>query len=254
MTREAIFISHATPDDNDFARWLGSRLIGHGYTVWSDILRLKGGTPFWLGIEDARRQQTIKMIYVISRASIHPIRTGVRTELSVADTMKKALSDPEFIIPVRIDDTPFGDFPIQVHQLNAIDFSRGGVPKLLELLDTLETARVPRNHGDRTEEFERWRSTMASADRQVEVAEEWVLTNLLPITELPGSITFFEYEGDNTKFDNALKSTGVPHAHFNRLFVMFARSDALQEQLPPSFAIKVRARAPLTAFLEGAVT
>jgi hypothetical protein len=34
----------------------------------------------------------------------------VRNELSVADTMKKQLSDPEFITPLRIDDTSSSDF------------------------------------------------------------------------------------------------------------------------------------------------
>jgi TIR domain len=124
MPRDTIFISHATPDDNEFVRWLGARLIGHGYKVWSDLLRLKGGTPFWRGIEEALREETFKVIYVISKASIDTNRTGVRNELSVADAMKKSLSDSEFIIPVRIDNTPFSDFPIQVHQLNAIEESR----------------------------------------------------------------------------------------------------------------------------------
>ena len=44
-SRDTIFISHATPDDNDFVRWLGTRLIGHGYRVWADLFELKGGTP-----------------------------------------------------------------------------------------------------------------------------------------------------------------------------------------------------------------
>src|SRR5262245_27779284 len=31
----------------------------------------------------------------------------------------------KFIIPVRIDDVSFGELPIQIHQLNAIDFTSG---------------------------------------------------------------------------------------------------------------------------------
>ena len=196
MAREAIFISHASPEDNDFGRWLGSRLIGHGYKVWSDVLRLKGGTPFWRGIEEALRQETIKLVFVISKASIDPNRMGVRNELSVADAMKKLLSDPEFIIPLRVDNTPFSDFPIQVHQLNAIDFSRGWGSKLMELLDTLEAGeagKVPRSLDDQTEEFERWRSAMVSTTSKVEVAKERVLTNLLPVIKLPETIAFFDY-------------------------------------------------------------
>jgi hypothetical protein len=49
--RDVVFISHATPDDNEFVRWLGTRLTGYGYKVWADIFDLAGGTPFWGSIE-----------------------------------------------------------------------------------------------------------------------------------------------------------------------------------------------------------
>ena len=38
--RNKIFISHATPDDNDFTKWLSLKLIGLGYEVWCDVLYL----------------------------------------------------------------------------------------------------------------------------------------------------------------------------------------------------------------------
>ena len=141
MARDTIFICHATPDDNDFVRWLGARLTGHGYKVWADMFGLKGGTPFWNTIEDALREQACKVIYVASKASVDPTRQGVRNELSVADAVRKVLNDPAFIIPVRLDAVAFADFPILVHQLNALDFSQGWGKRLIELLDTLETYR-----------------------------------------------------------------------------------------------------------------
>ena len=134
--RNTIFICHATPDDNDFIRWLGARLTGHGYMVWADMFGLKGGTPFWNTIEDALREHACKVIFVASKASVDPKRQGVRNELSVADAVRKTLADPAFIIPVRLDDVAFSDFPILVHQLNALDFNRGWGAKLIELLDT----------------------------------------------------------------------------------------------------------------------
>ena len=41
----------------------------------------------------------------MSHKSVDPTRSGVRNELSVADTIKKQLKDPAYIIPVKIDDT-----------------------------------------------------------------------------------------------------------------------------------------------------
>ena len=112
MARDTIFICHATPDDNNFVRWLGARLTAHGYKVWADMFSLKGGMPFWNTIEDTLREHACKVVYVASKASVNAKRRGVRNELSVADAVRKALRDPAFIIPVRLDDVAFSDFPI----------------------------------------------------------------------------------------------------------------------------------------------
>ena len=42
-TKASIFLSHATPEDNDFTRWLAAKLTIAGYQVWSDLNNLKGG-------------------------------------------------------------------------------------------------------------------------------------------------------------------------------------------------------------------
>src|ERR1700730_6293015 len=253
MSRHTVFISHATPHDNDFVRWLGTRLTSHGYKVWADLFELKGGNPFWSTIEDALRHHACKMIFVVSNASVDPARTGTLNELSVADALKKQLKDDSFIIPVKIDATSFSEFPIQIHRLNAIDFSAGWGAKLVDLLNTLEGERVPKADGDQRVEFERWRATMVRTSTIIEIAPEKVLTNLLSIAGLPKSITFYEYDGDNTKIAAAMKETDIPHGMFNRHIISFAAISEIQERLPPSFTLAVRAHAALDAFLEGAV-
>jgi len=148
MNRDTIFISHATPHDNDFVRWLGERLTARGYTVWADVFHLKGGTPFWTSIEEVLRKRAVKVIFVVSSHSIDADRSGVRNEISVADGLRKTLKDPEFIVPLRTDDTPFDELPIQIHQLNTLDFSGDWDVKLADLFDTLECAGVPRTGGE----------------------------------------------------------------------------------------------------------
>lgn len=44
--RQTIFISHATPDDNQFAIWLAMRLLSCGYRVWCDVRNLSKGGDF----------------------------------------------------------------------------------------------------------------------------------------------------------------------------------------------------------------
>ena len=54
LTRDAIFISHANPEDNEFTVWLGARLTAAGHEVWADVLRLRGGQDWQRLLEDAR--------------------------------------------------------------------------------------------------------------------------------------------------------------------------------------------------------
>ena len=252
--RDVVFISHTTPDDNEFVRWLGTRLTSYGYKVWADIFDLAGGTPFWVSIEEAIRKKAVRVVVVVSWASCDPSRSGVRNEISVADAVKKSLEDDDFIIPVRIDDVPFADLPIQIHQLNAIDFSKGWGGKLGDLVDTLTNAGVPRVVNDLTAEFDRWRAASVRSDVVVERGEEPLLTSILPIVRLPQEISFYEYEGENRKFEEAVKNVPHPIAWHNRILLSFAAAHEIQEHLPAEFAVSLRADAPYSAFLDGTLT
>ena len=253
MARDTIFICHATPDDNDFVRWLGARLTGHGYKVWADMFGLKGGTPFWNTIEDALREHACKVIFVASKASVDPSRQGVRNELSVADAVRKATGDPAFIIPVRLDDVAFSDFPILVHQLNALDFSRGWGARLIELLDTLETAAVPRTDHDQTGEFERWRQDAVKTAALVSNEAEPVLTSLSPINGLPAAVQYLKHNADPAAITQALRASGIPFTPFHQLLITFADVDAVNAALPTPMVAELRAQTSLERFLSGDV-
>ena len=109
-TRDKIFISHATPGDNAFAIWLSSRLSMAGFDVWCDANKLLGGEDFWQEIERTLRNETAKFLIVISHSAFrseHVLRDGIAKELALADIVKKQISDPHFIVPVRLDDTSY---------------------------------------------------------------------------------------------------------------------------------------------------
>jgi hypothetical protein len=100
MTRDTVFISHATPDDNDFVRWLGTRLTGHGYKVWADLFELKGGDPFWSTIEEALRHHACKMIFVVSKASVDPSPFEA-CQLKIRLTLSGRQHRPDIELPVE---------------------------------------------------------------------------------------------------------------------------------------------------------
>lgn len=249
--RDVVFISHATPEDNDFVRWLGARLIGLGYNVWADVFELKGGTPFWRSIEEAIRQRAVKVIYVASTASVDPARSGVRNEVMAASVMGSKLEDAQFIIPVRRDKVDFGLFPIQVSQLNAIDFSVGWGGKLLELVDTLETAKVPVDPSRIDERMAFWKERTSREPPTVAHEPELLVANLLPVAALPAAVNIYEFSGPNTEIKDALQATGIPYRQFQRLIISFADVDELQAGLPSRFRLSLERSVPLERFLAG---
>jgi len=93
--RNSVFISHANPEDNDQARWLGIQLISLGYLVWCDVFNLMGGEKFWSEIEEAIRQKTIKFLYILTNNSNK--RDGCLNELAVAEKTNKVIDDNRFI-------------------------------------------------------------------------------------------------------------------------------------------------------------
>ncbi|UUZ71246.1 toll/interleukin-1 receptor domain-containing protein [Polaromonas sp. P1(28)-8] len=140
LAKAAIFISHATPQDNDFVRWLGARLELAGYLVWTDLGRLKGGDYFWDKIEKAIREESFRLLAVVSKNSVD--KQGVKDEWAVGQTVERSM--PGFVIPLRLDDYDFSLLPIGIHRKNVIDFAQGWHKGLNSLQDTLTEAGAPK--------------------------------------------------------------------------------------------------------------
>jgi len=249
--RTTVFISHATPADNAFVRWLGARLTGHGYRVWADIFELRGGTPFWQEIERIIRDEAIIVIAVLSRTSVDPARSGVQNEIALADTIKKKLQRNEFLIPVRLDDVPHSDFPIQVHRLNAIDFSTDWGAGLAQLLEDLDKGKIHRSVSDTTTEFDRWRATMAATATIVEAGKETYLSNILPIRALPDKIGFYDAGADFAVVSARFGAGRIPHAVHAGRIVMFSDRDEFAEHLPPGIQLGTITRPLLGDLMSG---
>ena len=64
MRREALFISHANPEDNAFTLWLGAKLSALGYEVFADVLRLRGGDDWERILEEVIRAKAAKVLLV----------------------------------------------------------------------------------------------------------------------------------------------------------------------------------------------
>lgn len=183
--RDVLLVSHANPEDNEFARWLTLKLAGLGYHAWSDVTRLLGGEDFWRDIEHAIRHDTVKLLYVLSRSSNQ--KDGPLRELKVADDVRRKEDFQDFIIPLHIDDLPFTEFNIQLANLNAIDFSQGWAPGLRQLVAKLERDGVPKSAAFGPGAVRQWWENAYHADEGTSLAEEVHFSNWFRV-ELPPTI------------------------------------------------------------------
>lgn len=193
IQRTKIFISHAAPEDNEFAKWLSLQLIGLGYDVWCDVINLKGGEDFWTEIDRVIRDHTVKFLYVLSQKSNN--REGTLKELTVAQKTKKALSivDSHFIIPLHTDaNLSYDDINIDLVRLNSINFKESWHKGLIQLVDKLKEDYVPVKEKNYEEVGNIWRNIILN-DKDVIKKEEIYSSNWFKITKLPLALHFHKF-------------------------------------------------------------
>lgn len=95
QTRETIFISKATPGDDDFVLWLAPRLETAGYRVFADIMRLEGGDEWRGKLTAALRDDAVRMLLCCSDKTL--ARRGVKEEISIAESLTGKLEIPDFV-------------------------------------------------------------------------------------------------------------------------------------------------------------
>ena len=140
QARQALFISHASPEDNAFTLWLGAKLTALGYEVFADVLRLKGGDDWERILESAIRDKAAKFLLAATPHGVQ--KQGVRNEITIATETAKRINDKAFIVPLRL--APF-DAPLQIAHAQYIDFSKGWAPGLGDLLTLLSEAAIPKS-------------------------------------------------------------------------------------------------------------
>ena len=184
--RNIVFLSHANPEDNVLTLWLGTRLAAAGYTVWSDVTELIGGETFWDDIEEAIRSHSVKVISLVSKAGVS--KKGFKDELSLALAVERAESLDDFVIPIRVDDIKFSEFPAEIIRRNAIDFHGLWHQGLGKLIKKLEADATPRSSSPREDALSDWSRTLLGIDSGVIADSEDVVSNWLDILEMPKSI------------------------------------------------------------------
>jgi hypothetical protein len=245
--RQTIFISHGRPEEDGLTRWLCGRLTARGFKVWADLEQLHGGDPFWADIERTIRTESVRFLILVTRTSV--TKKGVLDELAEATDVAKSLNDDRFIIPLKGDDLPWHEFPIQLKRLNGLDFSSDWLKGLSELLETLEAGGVPRLTGD--PEISRVATLLTTSRHQIKPRSEGALLNWLVVKDLPGEINYFHTSYSAKDLAASRDRISIPHAPQDRLILTFADVDALRGAVPADMEIEPRYSMPFEEFLSG---
>ena len=192
--KDVIFISHAVPQDDYLAVWLASKLSLLGYEVWVDKEDLRSGSAFWNDIENTMRDKSIRFLALVSESYIEKSRnsnTGVFSEVSLAKILSKKIKN--YIIPIKVDDCDYDDFPINILPLDTIDFSKNWGAGLKKLIKEFEIQNVPKK-GITDNVLTLWHKHQDIKGKVVK-QEEFYGSNWF-LTSLPNSISIYKFTGE----------------------------------------------------------
>lgn len=243
--RQAIFISHASPEQNTFTLWLGAKLAAMGYEVWADVLRLKGGDDWQRKLEDALRNRAGKVLLVADALSVE--KQGVRNEIQIASDIARRINDKEFIIPLRLG---VFDAPFLVAHAQYIDFEKSWAAGLAELLEALETSHQLRRNAGRDAGI--WREIHLIHARRVQHRPEALISNWLLMKQLPKAIRHFRFRDGVPQgaIDRSIEGAPWPVVPFEQGLLTFAHQHDLQDHFGLLLPLKPAGSCPLDQFLD----
>jgi hypothetical protein len=248
--RTIVFLSKATPLDDEFALWLAPRLEAGGYQVFCDIVTLNAGDRWRTEITSTLQQRAIKMLLVCKDDTL--AAPGVLEELEIASDLIKSLPDPKFIIPLRLKqfNKVFG-----IGGLHYVNFEPGWAQGLAKLFETLKRHKVPRSSTASINP--NWDIIRRRGAIPLKAEPERLTSNWLRMREAPDHIIYYEPVG---AYDRHLLETKAASAPFPvdvrpKGVLTFATVEELDEAFVSVCRFHEATRFPLLEFLEqGAAT
>jgi hypothetical protein len=244
--RNVIFISKATPGDNEFALWLAPRLEAAGYTVFADILNLDGGTRWRKEVTNTLQTRGIKMLLCCRDSTL--ASEGVEEEIGIAGDLVKQLDDPKFIIPLRLE--PYKKL-LGIGGLQWVDFVRGWADGLANLLDTLQRHKVPRDIS-KIKINPNWEIYRRRGAIQIKNESERLTSNWLRVVEIPDSIRYFEPIGavGLSAMKGACEAAPFPAEFQNQGFFSFATEAEINEAFSKTGKFEAKHEIQTLTFVE----
>lgn len=223
-TRDIVFISKATPEDDEFVLWLAPRLEAGGYAVFADILTLEPGDRWRRQVTETLQNKAVKMLLCCRDTTLN--KNGVQEEIGIAEDIVKELKDPRFIIPLRLEKFKkvFG-----IGELQWVDFIGSWANGLHDLLDTLDKQNVPRD-GDGAAINSNWENYRKRLAIKIEKAPEVLTSNWLRVASTPDTIRYYYPQGaiNHPLVEKACRESTLPAEFYKRGFFSFGSPDEIE--------------------------
>lgn len=199
--RNIIFISHATPEDNDFSIWLASRLKLLGYNVWVDKNELLGGEKSWEEIDQVIRCKATKFLLIYSKnicikGQMGKLKDGIYKEYSLAENISKQDVLKDFIILLNIDNSTFSLF-IGADRLTQIPVHKNWADGLKQLIKKLEKDKVEKSDKNTDLGFAHWYENKYTIKNDIIQKNELYYSNWWPIQNLPEFFYIYQFETES---------------------------------------------------------
>jgi hypothetical protein len=245
-TRTIVFISKATPGDDEFVLWLGPRLEAAGYTVFADILSLEPGDRWRKRVTGTLQDKAIKVLLCCRDSTLE--KDGVQEEIGIAADLVEELKDPRFIIPLRLEKFKklFG-----IGELQYVDFVGSWARGLRDLLRTLQNQHVPCS----TSKFEinpNWENYKKRLAIKIEHTPETLTANWLRISSVPETVRYYQAPGaiNHILMENTCRESAFPAEIHNRGFFSFATPEEIASAFANVGTFVVHSEHKLSEFLE----
>lgn len=245
-TRGVIFLSHATPEENAFARWLTAQLVSAGFEVWCDLTKLLGGERFWKDIEEAIGDHTFRFLFV---ASLHTHqKPGAQRELRLAFEAQERLGISNFIIPLKIDAFPFESMDRRLPTLNIMRFDEGWSAALSRLLKLLEREDAPKSLMATPACVTEWHYRSLEARRRVQIGIDKAYSNWFPVS-VPHSLWMHDLGVGDQALEHVISGFKLPHRIHSDRLLTFAPAHEIHELLAPTVNVRASTELITTEFI-----
>jgi TIR domain len=246
VERDVVFISKATPGDDELVLWLAPKREAAGYKVFTDIRTLEPGDRWRTIITSTLQNQSCKMLLCCSNETL--AATGVQEEIEIGLDLAKELKDNKFVIPLRI--RPYKKL-FGIGGLQYIDFVRGWVEGLDKLLEALKRQKVPCRNDSGTIQLS-WEAYRRRGAVTLKDEPERLTSNWLRISEAPDVINYFEPSGviDRDALASAAPTSLFPLVLIQQGFVTFLSADEVAVIFSSVGRFVLKHQIPLVEFVQ----